>query len=155
MEMWKMRRDSAQLRFCAAFHFAQRARCAAAIRFRAAADMGLTGYVPHTPDNRNDDGTLTPTGALASYPYIPDASMEALKHYYRDLGAQLWNIYGPRDAFNPGQNWISNIYMGLNQAPITVMIENYRTGQVRTEFMSNPEIGVMLEKLNAGTEKKR
>ena len=54
--------------------------------------------------------------------------MAALKHYYRELGAQLWDIYGPRDAFNPGADWISPIYMGLNQAPIVVMIENYRTG---------------------------
>jgi exo beta-1,2-glucooligosaccharide sophorohydrolase (non-reducing end) len=62
-------------------------------------------------------GTLVPTGALASFPYTPDASMAALKHYYRDLGAQLWDIYGPRDAFDPGHNWVSPIYMGLNQAP--------------------------------------
>ena len=60
------------------------------------------GYVPHAPDNASDEGTLTPTGALASFPYTPEASMEAFKHYYRDLGAQMWDIYGPRDAFNPG-----------------------------------------------------
>ncbi len=79
--------------------------------------------------------------------------MAALKHYYRDLGFQLWDIYGPRDAFNPGQNWIAPIYMGLNQAPITVMIENYRTGLVWKNFMSNPEIGQMLRKLDAATKK--
>ena len=79
--------------------------------------------------------------------------MAAFKHYYRDLGAELWDIYGPRDAYNPTHNWISNIYMGLNQAPITVMIENYRTGLVWTQFMSNPEIAVMLQKLEAATQK--
>jgi hypothetical protein len=46
---------------------------------------------------------------LAFFPYTPEASMTAFKHYYRDLGAQLWDIYGPRDAYNPGQNWISPI----------------------------------------------
>jgi exo beta-1,2-glucooligosaccharide sophorohydrolase (non-reducing end) len=56
------------------------------------------------------------------------ASMAAFKHYYRDLGFQLWDIYGPRDAFNPGQNWISPIYMGLNQAPITVMMRTTGPG---------------------------
>ena len=117
------------------------------------ASDGPSGYVPHAPDNSNDQGTLTPTGALASFPYTPEASMAAFKHYYRDLGFQLWDIYGPRDAYNPGQNWISPIYMGLNQAPITVMIENYRTGLVWKNFMSNPEIGQMLQKLDAATKK--
>jgi hypothetical protein len=43
--------------------------------------------------------------------------------------------------------------MGLNQAPIAVMIENYRTGLVWKNFMSNPEIGMMLHKLDALTGK--
>jgi len=73
--------------------------------------------------------------------------------HYRDLGGQLWDIYGPRDAFDPGRNWISPIYMGLNQAPITVMVENYRTGLVWKNFMSNPEITEMLRKLDALTTK--
>lgn len=117
------------------------------------ASDGPYGYVAHAPDNQHDLGTLTPTGALASFPYTPEASMLALKHYYRDLGTQLWDIYGPRDAYNPGQNWISPIYMGLNQAPIVVMVENYRSGLVWKMFMKNPEIGEMLKKLDAATAK--
>ena len=113
------------------------------------ASDGPYGYLPHAPDAEHDLGTLTPTGALASFPYTPEASMLTLKHYYRDLGDQLWDIYGPRDAYNPGQNWVSPIYMGLNQAPIVVMVENHRTGLVWKAFMSNPEIREMLEKLNA------
>lgn len=115
------------------------------------ASDGPEQYVPHAPDANYDRGTLTPTGALASFPYTPEASMAALKHYYRDLGAELWGIYGPRDAFDAGHNWVSPIYMGLNQAPITVMIENYRTGLLWKEFMSNPEITEMLRKLDAIT----
>jgi hypothetical protein len=117
------------------------------------ASDGPEGYVPHAPDENNDRGTLTLTGALASFPYTPEASMAALKHYYRDLGSQLWDIYGPRDAYNPGQDWVSVIYMGLNQAPIVVMVENQRTGLVWKYFMENPEIGVMLNKLDAVTAK--
>ena len=117
------------------------------------ASDGPEGYVPHAPDAFSDKGTLTPTGALASFPYTPEASMAALKHYYRDLGEEVWDIYGPRDAFNPGQHWVSPIYMGLNQAPITVMIENYRTGLVWKSFMANSEIGTMLHKLDAVTGK--
>jgi hypothetical protein len=70
-----------------------------------------------------------------------------LKHIYRDLGDQVWGIYGPRDAINLSQDWVSPIFMGLNQAPITVMIENYRTGLVWKLFMSNPEIKAMLERI--------
>jgi hypothetical protein len=113
------------------------------------ASDGPDGYVPHAPDSANDKGTLTPTGALASFPYTPDASMAALRHYYRDLGATLWDIYGPRDAYNPGAAWVSTIYMGLNQAPIVVMVENHRTGLLWKSFMANPEMTVMLQKLDA------
>lgn len=117
------------------------------------ASDGPEGYWASAPDNHDDLGTLAPTGALASFPYTPEASMAALKHYYRDLGAELWDIYGPRDAFNPGADWVSPIYMGLNQAPIVVMVENYRTGLVWKNFMANPEIAAMLRKLETSRER--
>jgi exo beta-1,2-glucooligosaccharide sophorohydrolase (non-reducing end) len=105
------------------------------------------GYTAHAPNATDDNGTITPTGALASFPYTPAASMAAFKHFYRDLGDRVWGIYGPRDAFNLTVNWYSPIYMGLNQAPIVVMIENYRTGLVWKNFMANPEIAPMLNKI--------
>ena len=117
------------------------------------ASDGPTGYATPAPDALNDTGTITLTGALASFPYTPEASMAALKHYYRDLGAELWDIYGPRDAYNPSVNWISPIYMGLNQAPIVAMVENYRTGLLWKTFMSNPEVAVMLKKLDAASNR--
>ena len=119
----------------------------------SAANWGLTasdgpkGYLDHSPDERSDDGTMTPTGALSSFPYTPEASMAALKYFYREKGADIWGIYGPRDAFNDSADWISPIYMGLNQAPIVVMIENYRRGLIWKLFMSNPEIQPMLDKI--------
>jgi exo beta-1,2-glucooligosaccharide sophorohydrolase (non-reducing end) len=118
----------------------------------AANSWGLTaadgpeGYNPSAPNEEDDHGIMAPTGALASFPYTPEASMAALKHFYRDDGAWLWDIYGPRDAFVTADHWVSPIYMGLNQAPITVMIENYRTGLVWKMFMQNPEIAPMLQK---------
>jgi exo beta-1,2-glucooligosaccharide sophorohydrolase (non-reducing end) len=104
-----------------------------------------TGYLAHDPTPRNDNGTIAPTGALASFPYTPEQSMAALKHLYYDLGAIVWGIYGFRDAYNPTVNYASSIYMGLNQAPMTVMIENYRSGLLWRLFMSNPEISAMLD----------
>lgn len=105
------------------------------------------GYSVHAPEITRDNGTITPTGALASFPYTPEASMAALKHFYRDLGDRLWGVYGPRDAFNLGRNWFSPIYMGLDEAPIVVMVENYRSGLIWRLFMSNPEIQSMLPKI--------
>jgi hypothetical protein len=90
-----------------------------------------------------DDGTIAPTGAMSAYAYTPQASLAALKHWYRDLGAKVWDIYGFRDAFNQQDNWYSGITMGLNQAPQTVMIENGRTGLVWRMFMANPEMRPM------------
>ena len=116
-------------------------------------DWGLTasddqlGYSAHAPDRSTDNGTITPTAALASFPYTPEASMAALKYFYRDLGNRLWGVYGPHDAFNLGRNWFSPVYMGLDQAPIVVMVENYRTGLIWKMFMSNPEIQPMLDKI--------
>jgi hypothetical protein len=119
------------------------------------ASDGPTGYMPEAPDAEHDLGTLAPTGALASFPYLPDASMAAFKHFYRDLGDKLWGVYGPLDAYNLDDDWWSPIYMGLNQAPITVMIENHRTGLIWKLFNSNPEIQTMLKKLDATTENLR
>lgn len=111
------------------------------------ASDGADGYLPHEPTPSDDDGTMTPTGALSSFPYTPEASMAMLKHIYRDLGSEAWGEYGPRDAINLSKDWISPIFMGLNQAPITVMVENYRTGLIWKLFMSNPEIQPMLNKI--------
>jgi len=119
------------------------------------ASDGPFGYQAHAPDDNDSSGTITPTGALASFPYTPEESMLAFKHYYRDLGASVWDVYGPRDAYNPSQNWIATNYGGLNQAPIVVMVENYRTGLIWKQFMSNPEVQTMLEKLDAETAKQK
>jgi hypothetical protein len=65
----------------------------------------------------------------------------------------LWGEYGFRDGFNLSQNWCSQIYMGLNQAPMVVMIENYRTGLIWKLFMSNSDVKNGLEKLRMESQK--
>ncbi len=111
------------------------------------ASDGPFDYSADEPVEWQDHGKLTPTGAIASFPYTPEESMKALKNYYYHCGQFLWGEYGFRDAFNLTDNWCSEIYMGLNQAPMVVMIENYRTGLIWKLFMQDPEIIEGLRKL--------
>ncbi|MBR8538013.1 hypothetical protein KDU71_20760 [Carboxylicivirga sediminis] len=104
------------------------------------ASDGPWGYRAIEPNVDNDNGTLAPTGALASFPYTPEQSMAALKNMYREHGRYLWGEYGFKDAVNLQENWCARIYMGLNQAPVAVMIENYRSGLLWNLFMQNDEI---------------
>jgi len=97
------------------------------------------------PLPRDDNGTICCSAALGSFPYAPQESMAALKHFYRDLGARIWGIYGFHDGFNETEDWYEPVWMGLNQAVITVMIENYRSGAIWKHFMANPEIAPALQ----------
>lgn len=99
------------------------------------------------PLPRDDNGTINVMASLGAMPYTPKESLAALKHYYRDLGAKVWGAYGFHDGFNQSQNWFEEVYMALNQAPITVMIENHRTGLAWNRFMANPEIRQGLERI--------
>ncbi len=104
------------------------------------------GYDAYSPTN--DGGTIAPTAALAAFPYTPDKSMKALKHFYYDLGDKIWSEYGFVDGFNETKNWYAKSHLAIDQGPIIVMIENYRTGLLWNLFMSCPEIQRGLKKLD-------
>ncbi|MFN4112195.1 MAG: glucoamylase family protein, partial [Ignavibacteria bacterium] len=104
------------------------------------------GYSAHEP-LINDNGTIAPTAALSSMPYTPEESKATLKHFYRRYFNQLWGTYGFKDAFNLTQNWFANSYLAIDQGPIIVMIENYRTGLLWNLFMSNLEIQAALDSI--------
>jgi hypothetical protein len=104
------------------------------------------GYSAHEP-SVNDNGTIAPTAALSSMPYTPNESITTLKHFYRRYFNQLWGTYGFKDAFNLSQNWFANSYLAIDQGPIIVMIENYRSGLLWNLFMSNPEIQSALDSI--------
>lgn len=113
------------------------------------ASDGPEGYKAREAKPSQDDGTIAPTGAITSFPYTPEKSMEALKHFYREYGNFLWGEYGFRDAFNLSEDWVAKIYMGLNQAPMAVMIENYRSGLLWELFMQNEEVIQTLNKIKS------
>lgn len=103
------------------------------------------GYSAHCPNN--DLGVITPTAALSSIPYAPEYSLKAMRYFYDDLGKNLWGEYGFKDAFNLTTNWFAPSYLAIDQGPIIVMIENYRTGLIWKLFMSHPDIQKGLKKL--------
>ena len=87
--------------------------------------------VPFGPD----DGTISPWATVASLPFAPEIVLPALRHF-GDIDLGIERSYGFKASFNPtfGVNndkpygWISPFHFGLNQGPIVLMIENYRTG---------------------------
>ncbi|MEO6168473.1 MAG: glucoamylase family protein [Chitinophagales bacterium] len=104
-----------------------------------------SGYNAHSPTN--DLGVIAPTAALSSFPYTPESSMEALKFFYYTLGDKLWGPYGFYDAFNVTEGWYGNSALAIDEGPIIVMMENYRTGLLWDLFMSSPEVDVAMDKL--------
>ena len=103
------------------------------------------GYTANSPGN--DNGTIAPTAALASFPYTPEESMKAMRYFYYALGDKLFGEYGFHDAFNLSQRWFAPSYIAIDQGPIVVMIENYRTGLLWEYFMRNEEVQRGLDKL--------
>lgn len=103
------------------------------------------GYAAHSPTE--DLGVITPTAALSAFPYTPEYSMQALKHYYYQMGDKLWGEYGFIDAFSQEKDWYAKSNLAIDQGPIIVMIENYRSGLLWKLFMSNPDVKKGLKKL--------
>ena len=97
-----------------------------------------SGYSASSPTN--DLGVIAPTAALSSFPYTPTESMKALKFYYYVLGDKLIKQYGFVDAFKLDDPWFASSYLAIDQGPIIVMIENYRSGLLWNLFMSCPEV---------------
>lgn len=113
---------------------------------------GPNGYAAHDIYPSNDDGTIAPTAALASFPYVPQESYAALRHFYRVQGERLWGPYGFYDAFNLEQNWFSNAYLAIDQGPIVAMIENQRSGLLWQLFMQTPGIAPALQAIGFQTD---
>ena len=110
----------------------------------SASSWGLTasdypgGYTASSPSS--DHGTIAPTAALASFPYTPEESLRALHYFYYKLGGRLWGKYGFRDAFCLDSAWFASSYIAIDQGPIVVMLENYRTGLLWELFMQDPDV---------------
>jgi hypothetical protein len=105
--------------------------------------------------DERDDGTICPTAVGGAVPFAPEITIPALLAMRATYGDKLFTTYGFLDAFNPtftasGQQqtgtvdptlgWFDVDYLGIDQGPILIMIENYRTGLVWTVMKKNPHI---------------
>jgi len=102
------------------------------------ASYSVKGYDAHMPSN--DLGVISPTAALSSFPYTPIESMRAARCFYEKLGSKLWGLYGFYDAFSETENWAPQRYLAIDQGPIVVMIENYRTQLLWKLFMKDKDV---------------
>ncbi|HXD34881.1 MAG TPA: glucoamylase family protein [Pyrinomonadaceae bacterium] len=97
-------------------------------RLRKFNDYSARG-VPYGPD----DGTLAPWAVVASLPFAPEIVLPSIE-YFDQTFPEMTSKYGFKCSFNPtfstatSKEWISKGYYGLDQGPIVLMIENYRSG---------------------------
>ena len=86
--------------------------------------------IPYGPD----DGTLAPWAVATSLPFAPEVVLPSLSRLNKEF-PEVTNQYGFKCSYNPtfmskGKGWVSKGYYGLDQGPIIMMIENYRTGLI-------------------------
>ena len=103
-----------------------------------ASDIPNDGYTASSPTN--DVGVIAPTAALSSFPYTPTESMKAMKFFYYVLGDKIWKQYGFVDAFKLDDPWFADSFLAIDQGPIIVNIENFRSGLLWNLFTSAPEV---------------
>jgi len=105
----------------------------------------MRGYAGHHPGDA-DLGVISPTAALSSFPYTPKESMQFLRYLYTEADS-LIGPYGPYDAYSHSSNWYLPRYLAIDQGPIPVMVENYRSSLLWDLFMKNEDIRNGLKKL--------
>jgi hypothetical protein len=98
-------------------------------------------------DWTNDDGTIAPTAAGGSVAFAPEICIPALKAIRTKYDTLLWKEYGFLDSFNPSfitpktpNGWFDHDYLGIDQGPIMIMIENLRNDFVWNVMKKNPYI---------------
>lgn len=108
-------------------------------------EVEFRGYSARGCPNDFDDGTIAPTAIAASIPYAPNLVIPTLKEWRKNR-PEIWGECGFQDAFNPTYDltkhsgWVDPSYLGIDQGPIVIMTENYRTGFVWNLMKKNDVI---------------
>ncbi|WP_353135729.1 glucoamylase family protein [Pseudopedobacter sp.] len=111
------------------------------------ASYSVKGYAGHAPNAHKDLGVIAPTAALSSIVYTPQQSIAAMRNWYENKKDKLWGEYGFYDAFSETADWYPQRYLGIDQGPIVVMLENYRSQLLWKLFMSDSDVQSGLDKL--------
>jgi hypothetical protein len=110
--------------------------------------LGYAGRGTSGPDyNYFDDGTIAPYASLSSITFAPEIVLPTIKSMNKKYGKNLWGKYGYYDAFNPTVNWFNDDFIGIDEGPMLIMIENFRTGFVWKYVMKDPIIQKGLNRL--------
>jgi len=110
--------------------------------------LGYAGRGTSGPDyNYFDDGTIAPYGPLSSIPFAPEIVLPTAESLLEKYGGKLWGKYGFYDSFNLTAGWYDDDYIGIDQGPMLIMIENFRTGLVWEYMMKDPVIQQGLNRL--------
>jgi hypothetical protein len=95
----------------------------------------------------DDDGTITPTAAGGSIAFAPEICIPALQAMYEQYGDKIYTRYGFVDAFNlsienkdGSTGWVDTDHLGIDQGPILIQAENYRSELVWNLMKKNPYI---------------
>lgn len=100
-----------------------------------------------------DDGTIAPTAALSSLPYAPKAVLSTMRYWLKHR-ADLYTVHGFADAFNDSFNdgdkagWVGTDRLAIDQGPVILMIENYRTGRIWEVIKRDPVMRRALKRAN-------
>ena len=101
---------------------------------------GPDGYKAYGAPYGVNDGTVAPTAAIGSIIFTPEYSLDVIKNLYTNFKDRLWGKYGFVDSYNWDRDWVASDYIGIDQGPIVLMIENLRNGFVWNYFMQNENI---------------
>ena len=111
--------------------------------------LGYAGRGTSGPDyNYFDDGTIASYASLSSLPFSPEIVLPTIKSINVKYGKKLWGKYGYYDAFNPTANWVDDDFLGIDEGPMLLMIENFRTGLIWNYVMKDPVIQKGLNRLD-------
>lgn len=101
-----------------------------------------------------NDGTVSPCGAIGSIVFTPEESIRAMEYYYNNV-PKLWGKYGFKDGYNLQGNkaWFAKEYIGIDKGIGLIMIENYLHGTIWEYFMKNEYVQKGLEILEFTKDK--
>ena len=104
------------------------------------------------PETGPIDGTVAPSAAAGSLPFLPEATLRVLKNIKNRYG-KAWCRYGFVNAFNPLNNWYDPDVIAIDTGITMLMAENLRSGFVWKTFMKSPEAQRGLERAKFVREK--